>query len=212
MNLNGIVEAIILAASKPVTVDYLVNLLGADFPDVGSETVRAVITDIGQAYQERALELSEVAGGYRFQVRQAYAEWVGKMTEERPQRYGRALLETLAIIAYRQPITRADIEDIRGVAVSTQIVKTLQEREWIRVVGYKEVPGRPALLATTRQFLDYFNLHSLDQLPPLSELRDFDEVSRSLDLKLAVDKTKNTPAQDADENASAESAVPAILH
>jgi segregation and condensation protein B len=116
------------------------------------------------------------------QVRQELSEWVSRLWEEKPQRYSRALMETLSIIAYRQPITRGDIERIRGVAVSTQIVQTLLEHEWVRIIGYRDVPGRPAMYATTRQFLDYFNLNSLEQLPPLSEIRDLDEINRGLAL------------------------------
>jgi segregation and condensation protein B len=126
------------------------------------------------------LELSEVASGFRFQINSEFGPWIGLLQEDRPQKYSRALLETLAIIAYRQPVTRGDIEDIRGVAVSSHIMKTLQEREWVRVVGHKDVPGKPGLYATTKQFLDYFNLHSLEQLPPLAEIRDLTEVALSL--------------------------------
>jgi segregation and condensation protein B len=128
----------------------------------------------------RGIELVEVASGWRYQVRARFADWVNRLFDEKPQRYSRALLETLAIIAYRQPITRAEIEDIRGVSVSAGIIKTLQEREWVRVVGNREVPGRPELLATTRQFLDYFNLKSLSDLPPLSEIKDFDKMNPDL--------------------------------
>lgn len=184
MNLALVVEALILASSRPLSVEQILVLLGEDFPDLARETLRDALADIASAYQGRALELCEVAGGYRFQVCREYAHWVHRLSDERPQKYSRALLETLAIIAYRQPITRADIEDIRGVAVNSQIVKTLQEREWIRVVGHREVPGRPALLATTRQFLDYFGLRALDELPPLADLRDLDEVGRILDAGL----------------------------
>lgn len=126
-------------------------------------------------------KLKEVASGWRFQVRQELALWVGRLWEEKPPRYSRAILETLALIAYRQPITRGDIEEIRGVAVSTAIIKTLMERQWVRIVGHRDVPGRPALYATTRQFLDYFNLKSLDELPSLGEIRDIDKINAELD-------------------------------
>jgi segregation and condensation protein B len=129
------------------------------------------------------MELCEVANGFRIQVRADYAPWVSRLWEEKPARYSRALMETLALIAYRQPVTRAEIEEIRGVSVSSNIVKTLLEREWVRVVGHRDVPGRPALYATTREFLDYFGLQSLDQLPTLAELRDFDSINRELDLE-----------------------------
>lgn len=126
------------------------------------------------------MELVEVASGWRFQVRSDYSKWVNRLFEERPPRYSRALLETLAIIAYRQPITRAEIEEIRGVSISGSIIKTLQEREWIRVVGHRDVPGKPELLATTREFLDYFNIKKLSELPSLSEIKDFDQLNPDL--------------------------------
>lgn len=128
------------------------------------------------------MELKEVASGWRIQVREDYAGWVARLYEERPARYSRALLETLAIIAYRQPVTRGEIEDIRGVSVGSNLIKTLTERDWIRVVGHRDVPGKPALYATTRHFLDYFNLRSLDELPPLHELKDLDEIAGELPL------------------------------
>jgi segregation and condensation protein B len=136
------------------------------------EELQTALQSLQLDYQERGIELVEVAGGYRVQVRQELAPWVARLWEEKPARYSRALLETLALIAYRQPITRGEIEDIRGVAVSTNIVKTLTEREWIRIVGHRDVPGRPALYATTRKFLDYFGLRSLNDLPTLAEIRD----------------------------------------
>ena len=132
--------------------------------------------------EDRGFELQEVASGFRYQVRQSLSPWVGRLWHERPQKYSRALLETLALVAYRQPITRGEIEEIRGVAVSTNIIKTLHEREWIRVVGHRDVPGRPAMYATTRQFLDYFNLKTLDQLPALAEIRDLLSIDGELDL------------------------------
>jgi len=131
----------------------------------------------------RGFQLKEVASGYRFQVRQEYAEWVGRLWEERPPRYSRALLETLALIAYKQPITRGDIEEIRGVAVSTNIMRSLLEREWVRVVGHRDVPGRPAIYATTKTFLDYFDLDSLEALPTLSEIKDLAQGTEDLDLE-----------------------------
>jgi segregation and condensation protein B len=133
-------------------------------------------------YQDRGIELAQVAGGYRVQVRKETAPWVARLWEEKPARYSRALLETLSLVAYRQPITRGEIEDIRGVAVSTNIVKTLTEREWIRIVGHRDVPGRPALYATTRKFLDYFGLRSLNDLPTLAEIRDPEFLGDDLDL------------------------------
>ncbi|KHO65478.1 SMC-Scp complex subunit ScpB [Pseudomonas flexibilis] len=169
-DLATLLEALLLAAGKPLSLERMSELFDeAERPDAAQ--LRAALEVLGLRCEGRAFELKEVASGYRLQVRERFAPWVGRLWEERPQRYSRALLETLALIAYRQPITRGEIEDIRGVQVSSQIVKTLQEREWIRVVGYREVPGRPAMLATTKAFLDHFNLSSLDALPPLAELR-----------------------------------------
>jgi segregation and condensation protein B len=165
-----LLEALLLAAGKPLSLERLGELFDeVERPD--AVQLRAALEVLAQRCEGRAFELKEVASGYRLQVRERFAPWVGRLWEERPQRYSRALLETLALIAYRQPITRGEIEDIRGVQVSSQIIKTLQEREWIRVVGYREVPGRPAMLATTKAFLDHFNLSGLDGLPPLAELR-----------------------------------------
>ena len=169
-DLATLLEALLLAAGKPLSLERLGELFDeVERPD--AVQLRAALEVLAQRCEGRAFELKEVASGYRLQVRERFAPWVGRLWEERPQRYSRALLETLALIAYRQPITRGEIEDIRGVQVSSQIIKTLQEREWIRVVGYREVPGRPAMLATTKAFLDHFNLSGLDGLPPLAELR-----------------------------------------
>lgn len=168
--LATLLEGILLAAGKPMSLERLGELFEeAERPE--PQQFRDALAVLGLSCSGRAFELKEVATGYRLQVREKLAPWVGRLWEERPQRYSRALLETLALIAYRQPITRGEIEEIRGVAVNTQIVKTLMEREWIRIVGYREVPGRPAMLATTRTFLDYFNLKSLEDLPPLAELK-----------------------------------------
>jgi segregation and condensation protein B len=172
-DLATLLEALLLASGKPMTLERLSELFD-DHERPDAPTLRAALEVLGQRCEGRAFELKEVASGWRLQVRERFAPWVGRLWEERPQRYSRALLETLALIAYRQPITRGEIEDIRGVQVSSQIIKTLQEREWIRVVGYREVPGRPAMLATTKAFLDHFNLSSLDELPPLAELRSLE--------------------------------------
>ena len=180
--LRQILEGALLASGRPLTVQQLSELFEED-ERPGAETIRGALADIADACADRGFELREVASGYRFQVRQGVAPWVGRLWEEKPQRYSRALLETLALIAYRQPITRGDIEDIRGVAVSTNIMRTLLEREWIRVVGHKDVPGRPAMYATTRKFLDYFDLGNLDELPALSEIRDLDSLNSELALE-----------------------------
>ncbi|MBU2710345.1 SMC-Scp complex subunit ScpB [Zooshikella harenae] len=171
VTLSMILEGALLASPKPLTIEHM-QLLFSENSRPDSEAIKQALTVISEQCEGRGFELKEVASGYRFQVRSQLSEWVGKLWEERPPRYTRALLETLALIAYRQPITRGEIEDIRGVSVSSSIIKTLQEREWVRVVGHRDVPGRPAMYATTRQFLDYFNLQSLDQLPPLAEIKE----------------------------------------
>lgn len=177
-----IVEAALFAAGEPLSIERLQGLFEEDEqPD--KKAMQQIICTLQQACEGRGIELREVASGYRYQARADVSRWVSRLWEERAPRYSRALLETLALIAYRQPITRAEIEDIRGVAVSTQIIKTLQERDWIRVLGHRDVPGRPALYGTTRDFLDYFNLKSLDELPTLSELRDIDKINAELDLR-----------------------------
>ena len=179
--LKRIVEATLLAAAQPLSVLQLLALLGEDTP-VSHEDVARALAELQQDCAERGVELKEVASGFRYQVREDVHPWVARLWTERQTKYSRALLETLALIAYRQPITRAEIEQIRGVAVSSSIVKTLEEREWVRVVGHRDVPGRPALFGTTRHFLDYFNLKSLDELPPLAEIRDLDEFDPQLNL------------------------------
>lgn len=186
MNLNDpaelavLLEAYLLAAGRPLSLERLAELFEKDGrPEPGQ--LRDALAILGHSCQGRAFELKEVASGYRLQVRERFAPWVGRLWEERPQRYSRALLETLALIAYRQPITRGEIEEVRGVAVNSNIIRTLQEREWVRVVGYREVPGRPAMLATTRTFLDHFNLKSLDELPPLAVLREMEPEPAPLD-------------------------------
>jgi segregation and condensation protein B len=171
MHLKLIIEAALLAAGRPLSLAELGALFNeAERPS--AEELRAALAELAEDCRERAVELKQVASGYRLQVREAFSPWVGRLFEERPGRYSRALLETLAIIAYRQPATRGEIEEIRGVAVNPAIIRTLMERGWVHSVGHKEVPGRPALLATTKLFLDYFGLASLSDLPPLQELID----------------------------------------
>lgn len=177
--LAPLLEAFLLASGKPQSMERLFELFEeGERPDPA--VFKKALTILGKSCEGRAFELKEVASGYRLQVREKFAPWVGRLWEERPQRYSRAMLETLALIAYRQPITRGEIEDVRGVAVNSQIVKTLLEREWIRVVGYRDVPGKPAMFATTKAFLDHFNLKSLDELPTLAELREI-ETEPALD-------------------------------
>lgn len=172
--LKPIIEAALLASTQPMTVQQLGDLF-TEADDVGREQIARALEALAGDCAGRGIELKEVASGFRYQVRQDVHAWISRMWTERPSRYSRALLETLALIAYRQPITRPEIEQIRGVVVSSNIIKTMEEREWIRVVGYRDVPGKPALFGTTRAFLDYFNLKSLDQLPPLSEIRDMED-------------------------------------
>jgi segregation and condensation protein B len=179
--IKSIMEAALFAAHQPLPLAQLQELF-ADVEGVGLEQIRQGLEELARDFDGRGVELNEVASGYRFQVRREMHPFVAKLWTERQTRYSRSLLETLALIAYRQPITRGEIEQIRGVAVSTNTVRTLEEREWIRVVGYRDVPGKPALYGTTRQFLDYFNLVSLDQMPPLSELRDLEELTPELAL------------------------------
>ena len=179
MNLNDprdlapLLEAFLLASGKPQSLERLFELFEeAERPEPA--VFKKALEVLRKSCNGRAFELKEVASGYRLQIREDYAPWVGRLWEERPQRYSRALLETMALIAYRQPSTRGEIEDVRGVAVNTNIVKTLLEREWIRIVGYREVPGKPAMFATTKAFLDHFNLKNLDDLPALADLREME--------------------------------------
>ncbi|QWF72534.1 SMC-Scp complex subunit ScpB [Methylomonas paludis] len=171
MNIKRIVEAILFAANKPMTIKQIQDV----FPELEQPNtldIQEAIEAISQDYLDRPIGLQKLASGYRFQVREGLGYWLSRIFDEKPPRYSRALLETLAIIAYRQPVTRGEIEDIRGVSVSSSIIQTLLEREWVRVIAHKEVPGRPALYGTTKQFLDYFNISSLAELPTLQELVD----------------------------------------
>lgn len=193
--LKQILEAALFAGGEPLSLDKLKTLFPED--DLPSDDdFAAALAGIEADYADRGVQLRKVASGYRFQARQDVGEWVTRLWEEKPQRYSRALLETLALIAYRQPITRGEVEAIRGVSVNSQIIKTLQEREWIRIVGYRDVPGRPAMFGTTRDFLDYFNLARLEDLPTLAEIRDLEELSPELDLKTppAADGTAGSDA------------------
>ncbi len=189
--IERIVEATLLAADEPVSLDRLIKLFSpGELPDENPRgAIRSALDAIGEATAERGFELVRVASGFRFQVRQQLSPWVSRLFEERPPRYSRALFETLALIVYRQPATRGDIEQIRGVSVSQSIMRTLLERGWVRVVGERETPGRPALYGTTRAFLDYFNLKSLDDLPPMDEIESL--------MKPALDAT---PAEETEDD------------
>ncbi|MDC1329244.1 SMC-Scp complex subunit ScpB [Pseudomonadales bacterium] len=194
--LKQIIEGAIMASESPLSLDNLMSLFEMDPPT--RDAVRGALAEIEVDCDGRGFELKKLASGYRFQVRGEYGEWVSRLWEERPQRYTRALLETLALIAYKQPITRGDIEEVRGVAVSTNIIRSLLEREWIRIVGHRDVPGRPAMYATTKSFLDYFNLSNLDELPTLSEIRDLDEMTSRLDLDEPLIEMKTIVLSDDD--------------
>jgi segregation and condensation protein B len=202
--LKHIIEATLLAAGRPVTTEQLLSLFD-ERERPTPEQARTALDLLAADYAERAIELVEVASGWRIQVRPRTAEIVSRLWQERPSRYSRALLETLALVAYRQPITRSEIEEIRGVSISSTIMRTLQERNWIRVVGHREVPGRPELLGTTREFLDYFGLKSLDQLPTLAELKDVETIGVQLELSsgdaLSEPQSAAATASDADVDA-----------
>jgi segregation and condensation protein B len=188
-----IFEGALMAAERPLQRRDLTELFD-DLETPADALIDQALVELDSDCEARGYELKRVASGYRYQVKQDLSRWVNKLWQERAPRYSRALLETMSLVAYRQPITRGEIEQIRGVAVSTQIIKTLLEREWIKSVGYRDAPGRPAIYATTRQFLDYFNLKSLDQLPPLAEIRDLNTISRELNIELPVEEIK--PAND----------------
>ncbi|HZP11425.1 MAG TPA: SMC-Scp complex subunit ScpB [Nevskiaceae bacterium] len=189
--LEKILEALLLASDQPLSIDQLVRLLAPDAP-IGKKEIRDALERLGARFEGTAAELKEVASGFRLQVRAEFSEWVHRLWQERPPKLSRALMETLALICYRQPITRGEIEEIRGVSLSPNIVKTLIERGWIREVGVKEVPGRPALLGTTQQLLDDLALKSLDQLPTLPEIKDLAQLEAAL-AKLGVEAMAATP-------------------
>jgi segregation and condensation protein B len=193
--LKNILEALLLSADKPMDVRRIEALFEADEDRPSKDEIRQALEALREDYQDRGVQLKEVASGYRMQVAEDNAPWVARLWEEKPPRYSRALLETLVLIAYRQPITRGEIEDIRGVSVSSHIIKTLLEREWVRVLGHKDVPGKPAMYGTTREFLDYFNLKSLDELPALSDIKDLDKLHPELALD---DSDKADDAGDGD--------------
>lgn len=194
VELENFVEAALLAAGRPLNIDQLQNLFDGPVVPPKSE-IRAAIAALTDMYEGRGITITEVASGFRVQVQADMAERLHKLWEERPPRYSRALFETLALIAYRQPITRGEIEEVRGVSVSTNIVRSLMERDWIRVVGHRDVPGRPEMFATTRTFLDYFGLKKLDDLPPLVELSDWESLRVQLNLpEVEEDIAADAPA------------------
>lgn len=195
--LKNIVEAALMASHEPLSISRLQALFDeSDMPTVAA--IQLALAALQDDTAGRGVELVEVASGFRYQVRNVCAPWVSRLWQERPPRYSRALLETLALIAYRQPITRGEIEDVRGVVVSSQMIRTLLEREWIKIVGYKEVPGRPALYATTAQFLDYFGLQHLQQLPPLSDIQSLAEQQQEERQRDLADNKIGMASNDAD--------------
>ena len=220
---KNVVEAALLAAGRPLTLEELLGVFDERDGSIADE-VKSALATLTQEYETRGLELLEVASGFRVQIRAAVAQPVARLWQERPAKYSRALLETLALIAYRQPITRGEIEQIRGVAVNPNIIKTLHERNWIRVVGHRDVPGKPELLGTTREFLDYFSLKKLDDLPTVAQLKELEDLRVQLTLPGAeaqvLTDAQGTPdgapdaaadleaAADEDEEPSAESAAP----
>ncbi len=212
--LKNILEAVLLAAERPMKVPQLETLFKEDEDKPTRDEIRQAINDLGEEYAERGFELKQVASGFRLQVKQDFAPWVGKLWEDKPARYTRALLETLSLITYRQPITRGEIEEVRGVSVSSNIIRTLLERDWIRVLGHKDVPGKPTLYGTTREFLDYFNLKTLDELPSLAEIKDIDQIYPELALEEAANteqsESEPTEEQSADDQKDGPDGVEAI--
>lgn len=204
-SLKCILEAVLLAAGEPLDRAALAAVFEEDDRPNEAKLAKA-LAELQEDYAERGLELKEVASGFRIQLREEVNPWVSRLWEERPQRYSRALLETLALIAYRQPITRGEIEEVRGVSVRSSIIRSLQEREWIRVVGHRDIPGKPALFGTTKAFLDYFSLSSLDDLPSLAEIKDMDLFEPELDLELAAEATE--PDDDGPDDDEVEASGP----
>jgi len=194
--LKNIIEAAVLTAGGALPMVRLQALFSEQDEQPDSDQIKQVLDELSQDYTDRGIELTQVASGFRIQATQDMAQWLNRLNEDKPARYSRALLETLALIAYRQPITRAGVEDVRGVSVSSSIIKTLLEREWIRVVGHRDVPGRPTLYGTTKQFLDYFNLKSLSELPALAEMRSIEDIQSDFDLNFNNNAAISTDEQD----------------
>ena len=201
--LKNIIEAALLVAGQPLTLEKLLSMFPDEATQPSRDEVRAAVEALAADYEGRGIEIRKIDKGWRVQTRARYGEWIQRLAEERPPRYSRALLETLAIIAYRQPVSRADIEEIRGVSVSSEIIKTLVGREWIREVGRREVPGRPALYGTTREFLEHFNLKSLEELPTLAALRDIEQIGAELDQRMARQAQTDAPSANADHEDAA---------
>jgi segregation and condensation protein B len=194
--LKNIIEAALLAADHPLAADQLLKLFEDDLQIPSKDDVKKAISELEQDCAERGYELKKIASGYRYQTRVEIQRWVSKLRVEKPPRYSRAFMETLALVVYRQPITRAEIEDVRGVSISSSIFKVLLEREWIKIIGHKEVPGRPAMYGTTKKFLDYFNLKTLNELPSLAEIKDLDQIHPELAfMDVEEQKAPDAPVQ-----------------
>lgn len=202
--LKNIIEAAIMVSEEPLTIDRMLSMF-SDATKPERATIRELLLELEQDYERRGFELKRIDQGYRLQTREEYSPWLARLSAGRPPRYSRALLETLAIIAYRQPVTRGEIEEVRGVAVSTDIIRTLQERSWVRQVGVRDVPGKPALFATTREFLEYFNLEGLNQLPSLQEIRDMDTIAAELNMTLPLESSEENGDQGDDRDHSDDS-------
>lgn len=201
--IKNILEAALLAADHPLSIDHCMKLFEGDMQVPERSVIKTCIEELQTDCQERGVELVKVASGFRYQTRVEIQTWVARLHAEKTPRYSRALMETLALVVYKQPITRAEIEDVRGVSVSSNIMKVLQEREWIKIVGHKEVPGRPAMFATTKKFLDYFNLQSLNELPTLADIKEFHQIAPELDFGQELPQDASDESQSS-ENTDAE--------
>ncbi len=200
-NRKQIIEAALFSSTEPLSIDRL-QLLFDGRKNISAADMKTLLAEIEKDYEDRGVNLQQVASGYRFQASEKYSTWLQKLWQKKPPRYSRALFETLALVAYRQPVTRAEIEEVRGVAVSSNIIKILQDREWIKVVGHRDVPGKPALFGTTKVFLDYFNLQKLSDLPPLSEVANLEEAEKKLNeqLSLAISPKETAESEQTSED------------
>ncbi|MBL1433463.1 MAG: SMC-Scp complex subunit ScpB [Gammaproteobacteria bacterium] len=207
--LKSIIEAALFASERALSADRILGLFHVDEVPT-KQAVQDALETLQAECEERGLELIEVSSGYRYQVRQTYGEWINRMFEERAPRYSRALLETLALICYKQPITRAEVEDVRGVAVSTNIMRTLLDRDWIKLVGHRDVPGKPAIYGTTGKLLDDLSIKRLDELPPLADIRDIDQIPGELNLFLKEESADSSNDSSDGSNADGSIAVASL--
>lgn len=208
--LKNIIEAAIFAAKEPIGIRKI-QAIFIDGAQPSKDEINTIVDELENDYEHTGLELTRIGAGWRFQTREKYSSWMRHLSADKAPRYSRAQLETLAIIAYRQPVTRADIEDVRGVSVSSDIIRILEERGWIREIGHRDVPGRPALFGTTQEFLSYFNLRSLKELPELIEKRKFEEIAQEMHMQLPLDVTEKSESLDVDNNASSEQGLAEII-